>query len=65
MRFHVCQPQGFEKLDKTGNNLVRKLNKLLYGLKQSGRNWHNLLHNFLIDLGFVYVKNSEEGLGLF
>ena len=31
-------PQGFKQFDKDGNELVMKLNKSIYGLKQSGRN---------------------------
>jgi len=38
----VTQPQGYETTDK-----VWKLKKSLCGLKQSGRNWHNLLHEYL------------------
>ena len=45
-----------------------KLNKSLYGLKQSGRNWNNLIHKFLIDNNFdqslvdncVYTKFSNN-----
>ena len=41
----------------------------MYGLKQSGRNWHNLLQYFLIKTGFVksdadpcvFVKTDEAG----
>ena len=29
-----------------------KLHKSLYGLKQSGRNWHQTLHDYLMKLGF-------------
>ncbi|XP_057310095.1 uncharacterized protein LOC130648091 [Hydractinia symbiolongicarpus] len=45
---YVQPAPGYE----TANN-VWKLNKSLYGLKQSGRNWHQLLHDFLCDIGFV------------
>lgn len=38
---YMEQPEGFEKKSKTGEKLVCKLNKSLYGLKQSGRNWNN------------------------
>ena len=69
---YICQPPGFNKLDNNSKKLVWKLNKSLYSHKQSGRNWHNLLHNFLIELCFVqsnaapcvYVKNNEEGISI-
>ena len=32
--------------------MVCKLLKSIYGLKQSGRNWNILLHNFLLEKGF-------------
>ena len=61
----VEQPVGFEV--KNNENFVWKLNKSLYGLKQSGRMWYFLLHDFLTDLGFknsaaencIYFKHSE------
>ena len=49
---YVEQPKGFVKTDRTGRKLVWKLNKSLYGLKQSGRNWNNLLHKCLINENF-------------
>lgn len=62
------QPEGFEVKGAGGNKLVLKLNKSLYGLKQSGRNWNNLLHTFLIENKFVqsqsdhcvYTKSTED-----
>ena len=48
---YVQQPQGYKQSAIT--NLVWKLNKSLYGLKQSGRNWHNLLHQYLQEMNFV------------
>ena len=49
----VDQPEGFEiKSSLPGKKLVCRLNKSLYGLKQSGRNWNTLLHSFLIENGF-------------
>lgn len=50
---YMAQPDGFERKDKSGVKLYCKLKKSLYGLKQSGRNWNNLLHNFLLDHSFV------------
>ena len=64
----VQQPKGFEKLGKHGNQLVWKLNKSLYGLKQSGRIWNLMLHDYLTGNGFVqsladscvYVKQNKK-----
>ena len=46
---YVKQPPGYEE---HGSNFVWKLNKSLYGLKQSGRNWNNLLYEYLLGLEF-------------
>ena len=64
---YMEQPKGFEKGGTNGEKLVCKLKKSLYGLKQSGRNWNNMLHSFLCNENFsqsradpcVYVRNSE------
>ena len=47
-KIFMQQPEDFEKVGPNGETLVCKLKKSLYGLKQSGRNWNNMLHNFLI-----------------
>ena len=65
---YMEQPEGFEAKSKTGEHLVCKLNKSLYGLKQSGRNWNKLLYDHLTENGFVqndadhcvYRKESEN-----
>ena len=44
------QPEGFEKF-KEGKPLVRLLKKSLYGLQQSGRNWHRTLKSYIEKLG--------------
>ena len=67
------QPEGFEKFDEEGKPLVCLLKKSLYGLKQSGRNWHRTLKSYLEELGFensvfdecLFVRRIEgeiEGL---
>ena len=50
---YVKPPPGFEAVDESGGKLVWKLLKSLYGLKQSGRNWHNHLREFLLEKKFV------------
>ena len=59
----VMQPEEFKTYE-----LVYRLNKSLYRLKQSGRNWNKMLHECLIRNGFiqnpadhcVYVKQNER-----
>ena len=46
---YMDQAEGFETPSGSNGRLVYKLNKSLYGLKQSGRNWNNVLHCFLLD----------------
>ena len=54
-QIYVKQPEGYEVSDNNNSReaLVCKLNKSLYGLEQSGRNWNNLLHKFFITNGFI------------
>lgn len=64
---YIEQPEGFVVESETNEHLVCKLNKSLYGLKQSGRNWYKLLHDHLVKNGFeqnaadncVYEKQSD------
>ena len=61
------QAEGYEVKGQNGQKLVYRLNKSLYGLKQSGRNWNQLLHSFLNEKGFVQspsdncVYSKQEG----
>ena len=68
---YVDQAEGFEvPANQAESRLVYKLNKSLYGLKQSGRNWNSMLHGYLIDNDFiqslvdpcVYVRKTEHDL---
>ena len=62
---YVEKPIGY----KSGDNVWR-LCKSLYWLKQSGRNWQSVLHDFLKKLNFVqstadlcvFIKGSENGI---
>ena len=54
----VEQPEGFAVSNKNGEKLVLRLNKSLYGLKQSGRNWNHTLHVYLTDNGFQRSINE-------
>lgn len=49
---YLEQPEGYEKKSKSGEKLVCKLQKSLYGHKQSGRNCNTLLHAYLTENGF-------------
>ena len=57
---YMEQAEGFEVQREKGR-LIYKLNKSLYGLKQSGRNWNSLLHSYLqanllkVQLIIVYI----------
>ena len=53
---YVKQPPGYEQINDNGKKLVWKLEKSLYG--QSGRNWHNLLQDFLLETGFT-TSNAD------
>ena len=69
---YLEQAKGYEISGKDGTKLVYKLNKSLYGLKQSGRNWNNLLNYHLVDKGFhqsladpcMYVKHSGKDVAV-
>ena len=52
------QPIGF--ISSTAPTHVCKLNKSLYGLKQSPRAWHNKLSNCLLQWGFSSSKSDTS-----
>eukprot|EP00041_Stephanoeca_diplocostata_P032891 m.1068730 g.1068730 ORF g.1068730 m.1068730 type:complete len:1436 (+) comp24226_c0_seq4:346-4653(+) len=45
-------PKGLEKRGKTGQPLIAKLKKSLYGLKQSAHEWYRRLNTTILGLGF-------------
>ena len=46
------QPKGYTELGENSENLVFKLNKSLYILIQSGRNWNLMFKNCLLCRNF-------------
>jgi hypothetical protein len=56
---YVQQPPGYETISNDPNqHLTCHLNKSLYGLRQSGRNWHDTLTNYLQSLD--YITNQAD-----
>ena len=47
---YMAQPEGF--ISEKGTNLVCKLKKLIYMLKQASRQWYIKFHNVIISFGF-------------
>jgi len=52
----VQQPPGYECADSSGTRLTCRLKKSLCGLKQSGRNWHKTLTDFLKSKAFTAIQ---------
>uniref|UniRef100_A0A8D9B1F5 Copia protein n=1 Tax=Cacopsylla melanoneura TaxID=428564 RepID=A0A8D9B1F5_9HEMI len=63
---YMYQPEGYNSVN---SGMVCKLNKSLYGLKQSPRCWNKRFNDFMVTSGFERSKNDyclysrfEEGL---
>ena len=52
------QPFGFEMKSANGTSLVCKLNRVIYSLKQAGREWCQTIVSFLIEIGFTSGHNE-------
>uniref|UniRef100_A0A2N9H2E5 CCHC-type domain-containing protein n=1 Tax=Fagus sylvatica TaxID=28930 RepID=A0A2N9H2E5_FAGSY len=67
----MVQPEGFKQLGT--ENLVCRLKKSLYGLKQSPRQWYKRFDSYMIQIGYtrceydccVYVRILEDGSFIF
>jgi hypothetical protein len=59
---HMKQPPGYVIPGRDGGVLVCRLNKTLYGLKQSGRRWYQKLVEIMTKLGF---KRSDVDQAVF
>ena len=53
---YMAQPEGF--VQKGRENLVCKLNKTLYDLKQASRCWFKIMDQFLKDSGYMQPKSD-------
>jgi hypothetical protein len=55
---YCSQPAGF--VDTAHPQLVCRLNKYLYNLKQAPREWYHCFASYLISLGFVEAKSDTS-----
>ena len=51
---YMQQPEGF--VDAKNPDKVCKLQKAIYGLKQSGRRWNEKFNEIVLDIGFILSK---------
>jgi len=54
---YMKQPEAYHQ---GGPNIVCKLHKSLYGLKQSARQWNKKLHSVLDSMGFKRVLSDNS-----
>lgn len=55
---YIEQPEGYEVKAQTDEKLVYRLERSRDGLKQSGRNWNKVLHDYLT--GNHFVQNQAD-----
>jgi hypothetical protein len=55
---YCSQPTGF--VDPAHLQLVCRLNKSLYGLKQTPQAWYHCFVSYLVSLGFVEAKSDTS-----
>ena len=66
---YAAIPLGYQEPTPSGEQLVYKLRRSLYGLKQSPRNWNSLLNTWLETAGFerstadncLYTYSGKDG----
>ena len=52
------QPKGF--MDDNNKDIVCKMKKTLYGLKQVPRAWYERLHKYLVKIGFERIGDNSN-----
>ena len=52
---YMCQPEGFHE---GGPNVVCRLKKSLYGLKQANKQWYQKFDTFMCSLGFNHSNED-------
>ncbi len=55
---YMKQPEYYEVKSKSGKELVCKLNKSIYGLKQASNEWNKEVSNTIISFGFIQCKSD-------
>ena len=55
---YVKMAPGYETYDKSGDPFVMKLEKSLYGLQQSPKNWFSTMDDHLSNIGFRSLKSD-------
>jgi hypothetical protein len=73
---HMRVPEGIrlpEAADQKSKHMYSiRLNRSLYGLKQSGRMWYQRLRDFLVELGYktndlcpcIFIKVDDDGIAM-
>ncbi|KAJ2921830.1 hypothetical protein H1R20_g15268, partial [Candolleomyces eurysporus] len=54
---YMRQPEGFHE---GGPNVMCRLKKSLYGLRQAARQWNKKLHSVLLELGFTRLRSDRS-----
>ena len=55
---YIEQPEGF--FDANKKNMVCRLHKSLYGLKEAPRVWNEKLHNYLVKIDFEKTDDKNN-----
>ena len=55
---HMELPEGFEQAGADGRPRVARVKRCLFGFRQSGRLWNNVIDNYLLSIGFTRSKSD-------